>query len=250
MMFIDGKKDMNNGLLQRALTRELNMYDVISEVGGVPPITTHKRGTKQIDGVWATNDLRIVRACFLPFDLGLGDHRGVLIDIQEASVLNKVDSMVIRPKMCRLQSWNKPVKQKYIQALISHSADHKLLWKVRDYGNEDGKTWSILSDCVSGSYLDKIDKNITRGMIHAEKRCRRLRTGKVHYLSELSTAGRILSLSRKVLWYWTKGGVKRRIIRQHAARCGILFPLALNMNQVNKEVTKAEEKYTVMKAAS
>lgn len=44
VMFIDGNGDMNNGLLQDALARELDMYDALSGVCGAPPIAMHRRG--------------------------------------------------------------------------------------------------------------------------------------------------------------------------------------------------------------
>ena len=49
IMSIDGNEDIHSGPLQRSLTRELDMYEAVYVVGGIPPITTHRRGTKQID---------------------------------------------------------------------------------------------------------------------------------------------------------------------------------------------------------
>ena len=55
---------------------------------------------------------------------------------------------------------------------------------------------------------DKVDKITTMGMIHAKKKSRKFRTGKVYYSPKVSEAGRLLSLWNLVLRAWTRGGVK------------------------------------------
>ena len=81
LLLIDTNEDMSDGHLQRIFSRTLGMSDVVREVGGVAPTATYHRGTRQIDGAWATEDLQVTRACFLPFLFGVGDHRGILLDI-------------------------------------------------------------------------------------------------------------------------------------------------------------------------
>ena len=57
------------------------MSDVVQEVVGVVPTATYNRRMRQINGAWATEDLQVTQVCFLPFLFGVGDHRGILLNI-------------------------------------------------------------------------------------------------------------------------------------------------------------------------
>ena len=103
VLFMDANEDMRDGPLQRELSSSLDMYDVVSSFSDSAPVATYQRGSRQIDGVWATSDLWIIRACFLPFRLGVGDHRGILLDIQSASLFGRPSALIQRPAMRRLQ---------------------------------------------------------------------------------------------------------------------------------------------------
>ena len=62
LLLIDTNEDMSDGHLQQSFSRTLGMSDVVREVGGVAPTSTYHRGTRQIDGAWATEDLQVTRA--------------------------------------------------------------------------------------------------------------------------------------------------------------------------------------------
>ena len=113
VLLIDANEDMTNGPLQTRLEEELDMYDTVKEVGNAPPTATFHLGSRQIDGAWATRDLDIARACFLPFQFGVGDHRGILLDIRTSSLLGHSSSQIVRPNMRRLQNWNSRVRSRY-----------------------------------------------------------------------------------------------------------------------------------------
>ena len=95
-----------------------------------------------------------------------------------------------------------------------------------------------------------MDEITTMGMIHAEKKSRKFRTGKVYYSPKVSEAGRLLSLWNLVLRVWTRGGVKKRTIRRKARSCGLSCPISLTLDQVRWEVTRARDKYTLLKQNS
>ncbi len=47
------------------------------------------RGSKAINGVWATSNLIITHACVMPAGYGVGDHQIFIVDIQEESLAGK-----------------------------------------------------------------------------------------------------------------------------------------------------------------
>ena len=48
---------------------------------------THFRGKESINGIWFTPDLDLRGAAYLPFDADMGDHRPVMADFTQASLL-------------------------------------------------------------------------------------------------------------------------------------------------------------------
>ena len=92
------------------LSETLRMYDVAKEIGGTPPTVTYHRGTRQIDGTWATDNLSITGAYFLPFLSRVGDHRSILLDIPVDKIIGEHGKVIARPQVRRLQIWNLGIK--------------------------------------------------------------------------------------------------------------------------------------------
>ena len=84
-------------------------------------------------------------------------------------------------------------------------------------------------------------------MIHAEKKSRKLRTGKVYHSPKVSAAERLLALWNLVLRAWSCGGVKKRTVRRKARQCGLPCPLSLTLDQVRWEQAKANDAYATLK---
>ena len=234
VLFIDANEDMRDGPIQRELSSALDMYDAVQEVGDANPVATHQRGSRQIDGVWVTRDLQVARACFLPFHLGVGDHRAILLDVRSSSLLGRPSSLIQKPTMRRLQCWIHSVKRRYRRSLVNYCIEHRIQEKI---------------SARSGP-LDNVDQVNTRGMIHAEKKSRKLRTGKVYHSPRVSDAGRLLSLWTLVLRAWLCGGVKKRTVQRQARRCGLSCPLSLTPDQVRWELARARDEYTRLKQNS
>ncbi len=73
----------------RSLTNKngLNMSEVAGDFTGKKLGATFFRGSKPIDGVWATQDINVTHACVMPAGFGVGDHRMFVVDMQETSVV-------------------------------------------------------------------------------------------------------------------------------------------------------------------
>ena len=98
IIFIDANDDMNRGKTAR-MFRHLKLRDLIQERARVPDINTHFRGSKQIDGVWATEDIVCSGARFHPFWDGIGDHRPMSVDITFASLVGQHLHRIVRPQV-------------------------------------------------------------------------------------------------------------------------------------------------------
>ena len=94
---------MWDGFLQRELSAGLDMKDAIQEFRNAAQVATCLHGSRRIDRVLVTNDLQVVRACFLPVHLRVGDHRGIFLDVLPSSLLGKSSLLIQKPEMRKLQ---------------------------------------------------------------------------------------------------------------------------------------------------
>jgi hypothetical protein len=65
---LDANKDIYRKSLENALTGtdRLSMKEVVGEFMGCKVGLTYFRGSKPIDGIWATTDVEISNACIIP----------------------------------------------------------------------------------------------------------------------------------------------------------------------------------------
>ena len=71
------KKSMGKSLTD---SQGLAMKEVVGSFTNEPLGATFFRGTKPIDGVWATSDIVVTGACVMPVGYGVGDHRMFVVD--------------------------------------------------------------------------------------------------------------------------------------------------------------------------
>ena len=157
----------------------------INEKG--PP--TYVRGRNQIDAIWVTKDITIDNARFLPFYFGMGDHRGIMIDINYSSMLGQSKKIICNPQGRRLQCNKSKVKRKYIDNLENFCWKHRLYDKLQSMINSHHNSKEKFQ-----KQMDIIDKIMSEGMINAEKKCRKIRAGEVPFCAELSKAGLTIRL--------------------------------------------------------
>ena len=90
ILLLDSNENMPNGPLSRMLLHpDLGMIDAVQHRSSLPGPHTFIRGSRQIDGAWVTPYVDIDRACFLPFYFGMGDHRGILMELPQRTILGE-----------------------------------------------------------------------------------------------------------------------------------------------------------------
>ena len=81
---IDGNENMRMGKLANTLRKEpINMRDAIRDRVGNCKFPTWFRGQEQIDAIWTSEEIEFNSMTFLPFFFGIGDHRGIIMNIPE-----------------------------------------------------------------------------------------------------------------------------------------------------------------------
>jgi len=72
------------------------MKEVLGSFTGEKLGATYFRGSRPIDGIWATDDIEISNACVLPVAFGMGDHRVFCINFSLRSLVGASPIRVVR----------------------------------------------------------------------------------------------------------------------------------------------------------
>jgi hypothetical protein len=84
------------------------------------------RGTELIDGVWFLPELEITLMIQLSFHEGVGDHRTVLVDVNTASAIGKLEFRVVQPHARQLSSTTIQARTKYLSFLERQMQMHQM----------------------------------------------------------------------------------------------------------------------------
>jgi hypothetical protein len=193
--------------------------------------------------VYVTPDLPVDAATWLQFMPHLGDHRFAVLDINAAALVADSLIKIVRPAARRLSCNIPSAVAAYNDRLAQHLQRHKVLPKLH-------KLYSSRNGTFTGpqqQQLETLDRVRTEGMLHAEKKCRKLAMGNVDYSPEVD-------LAKKRRWLWQQV-VKRRegkrisasLVKQKARQCGIVCPFSVTLTQARAHFCAADAAYDALK---
>ena len=158
-------------------------------LGPLTPPATYKYGTdRRIDYMLGSAAVAssIIRSGYNAYDNGVfSKHRGLFIDLDFTTLMGSVDP--IAPAKARvLRSEDQPSVDRYLEAFKQYANDHRLWDRVNDLTTVASSMTAM--QCKEG--FDAIDRDVTRGMLHAEKEARRP-AGKYAWSPKLREVGLI-----------------------------------------------------------
>jgi hypothetical protein len=178
---LDANKNIYRGELGWELTdlHGLGMKEVVGECTTWRLGATYFRGSVPIDAIWATSDVAVVNACVIPVGYGVGDHRFFVVDFATALLVGTgCSQQIVRPTLRRLNTRIAGCALRYNKALQRNILWHRLLeWMVKVASSEKPKAEIVTA-------LNKLDKEGEAYMKHAEKKCRRLKSGHIPFSPE------------------------------------------------------------------
>jgi hypothetical protein len=174
---IDANEDIYRKSIGKTLTDEegLNMREVVGDFTGQRLGATYFRGSKPIDAIWATPDVEVVGACVMPAGFGVGDHGLFQVDFRATSLVGAAPPKIVRVPSRRLNTKIPRVEQKYNQLLETQFVEHRMntrLLKASDSSNSVREVKEKV-DCI-----DEESKQYKR---HAEKKCRKIKSGRIPF---------------------------------------------------------------------
>jgi hypothetical protein len=130
---MDANKHIYKKSIGCSLTNQegLNMQEVVGEFTGKKLWPTFFRGTKPIDGVWATDDLVVTHACVMPVGYGVDDHQMFVVNFQAASLVREAPFRVKQFSSRRLNTKvSSGTTKNYLAQLKENLSQHKLIKKL------------------------------------------------------------------------------------------------------------------------
>ena len=91
--------------------------------------------------------------------------------------------------------------------------------------------------------METIDKVMTEGMIHLEKKCRMLRAGEVPFSDKLARAGRCIRGWNLVIRHKERDTVNTRVIRRASKKAGLTRVLVESLASARHTLSRAWKKY-------
>ena len=235
---LDANSDIYRKELGQSLVHPdgLNMSEVVGDFTGRQIGPTFFRGKKPIDGVWATRDIQVVNACIMPAGFGVGDHRMFVIDIRTQSIIGSSPPKVVRVAARRLNTSIPCAAEKYVHVLErlmeAHRLNSRLLTVASAGATTDLVRWNI----------NKIDKEANDYMRRAERKCRKIKNGRIPFSPEAA-----VWIRRKQVYESLLRRLQHRIknwsnLRRSAQRCGISRPFHLTKVELHARLRVCEDK--------
>ena len=169
VLMIDANENVTDHILARMLAK-IGLREAVHMRTNGPGPKTHVRGSESIDGIYVTPEIEVRGASYLPFNKDLGDHRPVMMDVTIASILGRNLPKIVPPRARRLSAKIPRIREEYIKLLEKSFEQHGIFDRLVKLSNETESSVSLQAK----SALNELDKLMTRLMLEAEKKCRKV----------------------------------------------------------------------------
>ena len=234
---LDANEHIYRKSLGKALTNAegLRMKEVVGAFTGRQIGPTYYRGKKPIDGVWATPDITITGACIMPAGFGIGDHRLFVIDICTSSLIGLQPQKIVRPKARRLNTRIPGAASAYQERFERLLLRHRIIERI-GRAHEESK-----DNHEATERINAIDREAGQYMLSSEKKCRKIKSGRITFSPEAALWIRRSQVYRSILRYH-EGKIRNRgNLKRTARRCGIERPLELSFDEIQARLLVCRE---------
>ena len=256
VLMMDANDNVLNGHIAKALAKDgIELKEAVhAQTPGYGP-KTHFRGSQLIDGIWYTPDLELMGASYLPFDADMGDHRPVMADFTEQSLLGVNLPNIVPPDGRRLNCKIERIRTRYIEDLEAKFERHNILERLKKISKE--ASYPISAEAAEA--LEKIDLEVTKLMLSAEKKCRKMYTKHYEFsppikrwMDRCHAYRALIRLEKKFLEAKSRKPWKVNMnvsnVYRAAERCGIWEPKELRLAQLYPLYSECREHAKTMMA--
>ena len=246
ILMLDANDDLRNGPTHQWLTETMGLRNCLHEQhSNLPPPSTYTRNfrNKPIDGCYVSPGLPIQKAGFLPFRVGIGDHRILFIDIDINTWCEGDLFRIVPQNIRRLQCGDIRIVSKFQRELNN-------LLEKRNVSERIDKLYSnfqIPLTPVQLAEYERIDTYVTESCLAAEKRCRKVRAGNVPFSPLVDKAAKTIYLWNLLLSKRRGTKVSSSLIRRTSKKCEIIIDPTLTDENIRTLRNNAIKRYKTLK---
>ena len=181
----DFNTDMEKHHSLPAKLRKAGLRDILREKHG-RGTPSHRKGSKVIDGIWATANIEMTQGGVQGGDRLLSDHRVIWAEITLDSLLGKNRGEKESPHRRRMKTTNTKALQRYNSILQKQIKVHKLVKKSAKLWQEVKHTRKMTEE--QKHRFATIDEQRIRAMTTAERRSRKYRQHSLEFSPALQEA--------------------------------------------------------------
>jgi hypothetical protein len=188
--------DANEFIGSPTLTAFFRQFELQEAILSLHPTqkapATRCPGSITIDGMWISRSLQVTKAGYSKICDSYFDHRSGWVDISSSSAFGYNAPPLCAFQMRKLKTEDPTVVKQYNKVLQEQLQIHRIeskLYKLK-CTIQEGKDL----DATQAKELEVIDKKRIESMIHAESKCRKLKTGAVPWSLEYQDIKNRLSM--------------------------------------------------------
>ena len=203
-----------------------NVHFLRHDRSSAPP--THNRGSRPIDGMFASATVTGGPCGYFPFGVAPGDHRAVWLDVPLSAIFG-VSSRPLSPRIARrLQCHDPRVVRRYLRTLQDFYTHHRVA--DRTFRLEQSISGPLTE--WQAQEWEALDALRVHGIFLADRKCRKLRTGSVPWSPVLAHA---LAVHR----FWDRlyaASIGRHVSRKYLDRLAHNAGLECPMDMPSEEI--------------
>ena len=205
---------------------------------------TYQRGSDPIDGIFASANLEIEAAGYLPFGEGASDHRGLWVKIKEDSMFGYSMEKITPPSARRLTLEDPRVVQRWIDIYKEFLTENYLPHRI----------YKLQKDIEAGKWNNELCKEYEairqlrrEGIELADFKCRKLRMGEVPWSMTLQETRDTIELWTNVISRKNGTKVSTRYISRLEKITKIPHALQVTLQEAAKRLEESYKRYYNLK---
>ena len=218
--------------------KERNLIPSITGRHGKDGPETYHRGSVPIDEIFVSSNISIFKCGYLNHGTNCSDHRAIWIDIKKISVLGSKLPNLPTYQARRLKCHDPRIVSKYLYELDEFMEKHNLYQRVKNLAASSTYPLSQHSKCE----YEQIDILRCKGMIKAEKKCRKLKMGNIKWSPEVQQARDRIEYFKASLSKARGTKVSARFLIRLGQQCGA-NGRGMTINELEKATHNAYEEY-------
>jgi len=173
----------------------------------------------------------------MPVGFGVGDHRLFIVDFLTSSLVGVHPPKIVRSQARRLNTRQVATAERYSENFEDNIVRHRLIERLGEAHE------TITCPILLQERIDAIDEEGKQYMVHAESKCRRIKSGRIPFSPASSIWIQRAQVYYSLLRLHAKKSKNKGNLKRSARECGIHRPMHLSLLEIKERLRVCESKY-------